>query len=94
MVGFVQQTTKPQTMAETEVTCFFAEKDKTRLYENQVMVQKPKKVNKHEGEDLVLKLAQTTPESTKMRATGKRPSLYGSHEPSEENDLYIESINA
>jgi hypothetical protein len=52
------------------------------------MVQKKKKVNKHEGEDLVLKLAQTTiPESTKMRATGKRPSLYRSHEPSEETDL-------
>ena len=33
MVGFVQQTSKPQTMAETEITCFFAEKDKTRLYE-------------------------------------------------------------
>lgn len=58
------------------------------------MVQKKKKV-KHEDEDMVLKLAQTKVEtSNRLRATGKRPSLYHSHAPSEETDLYIESINS
>lgn len=58
------------------------------------MVQKKKKF-KLEDEDMVLKLAQTKVEtSNRLRATGKRPSLYHSHAPSEETDLYIESINS
>ena len=33
------------------------------------------------------------PESKKARAIGKRPSLFHTHVPSEDNDLLIETIN-
>lgn len=36
MVGFVQNLNKSGSLTEHPVTCFFAEKDKTTLYENQV----------------------------------------------------------
>lgn len=49
MVGFVQDRSLKGTMEDHPITCFFAEKDKTRLYEEQVAGVDPKQSLNQQG---------------------------------------------
>jgi len=83
MIGFVANKAKPAgTLAEHPITCFFAEKDKTQLYEDIVAVQHKQDMN----------LAQAT-KQTKLRHKGKKTNKFHTHEASKSTDEYITWLN-
>lgn len=96
MIGFVHNLTDVGSMKEHKVTCFFAQKDKKNLYEDQVAPIKLNQQNDYENEQNLL---QTKAES-KVVAHEKKPrgdryagNLFMKHVPSDKTDLMISHIN-
>jgi hypothetical protein len=95
MIGFVHDTKKNSSLAEHEVTCFYAEKDRTRLYEDQVQLQQSEQTNLGKVNEA---LVQSKSEARVLkkpagRRRGKKPNLFHTHKPTPEKDSYISWIN-
>ena len=106
MIGFVQNLNVTGSMAEHEMTCFYAEKDFANLYEEQVSGI-PVKTADVVFDDVELHFVQTDSDvktkdniEDKTNLTQKRERFPGKKnaflefEPSKESDVYIEQVNS
>lgn len=99
MVGFVQNLNAQGSLTEHPVTCFFAEKDKSNLYENQVgptssaLVAQDDEYHLLQTSEAINQKNETLKPKDRNKARAKLPNSFVNHKPSDQMDAYINYVN-